>query len=208
MQLSAIRELVRTRVGLNANDAMSLDAALNSLINTANRQINLVRDWPWLERIATVQAPLALNGLVSGLPTNFRKAIGLSHGSRDLPFRQPRLRPSVADFKGPPQAFTRGAANQVYVLPAPDQDYTLDLLYIATEPALVNNTDVPSIPGWAIDLLVAQTCLLVARRFRNSEQVAQYQVERGEAVANIVSELAVHTQGQKPMRVGERTGIF
>jgi hypothetical protein len=204
MQLQTIRDEVRTRLGLSANDGLSQNAALTSLVNAALRQVSLMRDWPWLEKHTTVTVSPG-NATVTA-PADFRKVSGLSYEDRDLPFRQPRQRAVFHDIQAPPVAFTRRGST-IEVLPEPDTSYTLNLVYTANDVVLSGNTDQPLLPDWAVDLLIAQTCLLVARRYRNQEQIMQYLQERDEALRHVQDELVHHVQGYTPRRTGIRAGL-
>lgn len=200
MQLSTIRELVRDRVGLSADDSMAQDAVLNRLINAALRQVQTIAEWPWLEATATVAAESDGKIPTSGM-TGFRKVAAVSEGENDLPYRSPRYRARYKNVKGKPTCWTREAAN-FYTMPAPTADgYDVTVRYHRTEPELTTDAQEPLMPDWAIDLLIAQVCILVARRFRNGEQTNHYIIEREEALRALRDEITLVGQGTTPMRV-------
>lgn len=198
MTLADFRDLVRVRLGIPAGDALSQNAALDVLINAALRQTSVMKEWPWLENTVQVVAEPTYGGAISYVPTDFRKARYLTYESNDITFRPPREMARYRTITGPPRFFTH-KARSLWVLPKPDKFYQLELTYFRSQASL-EAFDATWMPDWAMDLLIAQTCLLVARRYRNREQVQSYLQERDEILKSLQDDMVQHTQGLTPLR--------
>jgi len=200
MILSAIQSEVRTRCGLNANDANFTDAILLVLINAALRQISTVEDWPWMQ-VSTTAVTVANTETIS-LASNCRKVNQMQYEYRDLRYVQFRDRHLYYGLTGYPALFSEFAGSY-YIWPTPDAVYTINYTYYrTTETALSAAGDSPLIPDWAIDLLIAKVCALVARRNRDKDLESVFYAEYRNALSDIRDDVMRVTQGKTPKRVG------
>ncbi len=207
MQLSDIREQARIRSGVDINDATFLTAALNGLVNAAVRKVNLEFDWVWQETTGTFDTVAGSNA--TGLSSNLRNIRWMRYEDRDIKFAPQREVPHWFDLTGEPQVFTEeGGSFSVY--PTPDAVYTIS--YGGTnrfEAALVNDTDVPSIPDWAIELVILDTARAMCLRARDTQMSSilkrEYddflRVAKDENVASHQGRLPIHDEHPSRQRI-------
>lgn len=166
--LSDIRVEVRRRLGLSTNDTAITDTILTSLINAAIRKVNLLHDWPWL-----VTTDATLTATVDGTriytpASDYRRTLFLIAGTdQQLRPKQPQDIWRFAEQEGHPM-FYAVQGGQIILAPTPDAVYTLTHVYIKDDTTeLSSDTDEPSVPLWALDLIIEKAAVLGARRLRD-----------------------------------------
>jgi hypothetical protein len=137
-----------------------------SLIDAALQRVSLLHDWPWLEateNIATVA------GTAEYTPNaNWRTTLRLERdGHPDIEYRIPR---DLAGYRqqntGAPLLYTVERGKLIFA-PVPDDVYTIQHVYIRTEPAVTTGTDVPLIPTWAENLVVVTAAHMLAATIKD-----------------------------------------
>ena len=179
-QLTAIRTEVRERMGLSTGDTAVTDAILTDLVNAANRKISLYHDWPWLVQdnddfVATVVGQRKYDVTVPA--DDWRKTLVLVvDGDQVLSPKQPQDIHRYANQTGFPY-FYAISGTDIYLAPTPDAVYTVLHMYVKDPAVLSGDTDVVAVEDWAIDLLIEQTCVLVAKRLRDDSLARSFQEE-------------------------------
>lgn len=204
MQLSQIRSEVRTRLGITATDQALSDTVINALINAAVRRINLLYDWTWLEKSGS-KTVTALDDVIANRTNNVKRMRWVREGDRELIFINYRDFPDYVNITGRPLYYTEDEG-VFRVIPFPDANYDVTYGYVeAVDTPLSGDTDEPSIAEYAIDMLIADTCVLVARRMRDRELERVFYAEMSSMVKRMKDEIAETTEGFLPRRVGTST---
>jgi len=198
--IAEVRNLVRTHIGITANDRGVTDEVLDVLINSALRRVTVEADWPWLEDTYDYIAEAGQDVLEEPV-VGVRRVRWVRHQDRELSFVNYRDVPDFYGASGEPWAFTEDAG-VYYLLPTPDREYEITYGLIVDLDDELSGEDETYVPDYAIDMLVSQTCLLVSRRLRERDQEKVYYSEYMRAVARLKDEMAEHTQGTLPRRVG------
>lgn len=200
MQLQDIRDEVRLRAGLGTNEGLFPDTVLTSLINSSIRRQTVMQDWPWLEVKGTVATVASTQTITIA---NRRKVNFLSIEGENLRRVAFRNLPDYYNRTGRPQYWT-SYADVIYLLPTPDAVYTVDYGVIDdAETALSSDTDEPTWPDWAIDVIISDVCVLVARRKTDREMEARFFGEFRFAVENILDDIRLAEEGEVPRRTRE-----
>jgi len=180
MQLSDIRTRVRERLGLSTSDTAITDAILTQFINTANRKIALMHDWPWLIKTDATWTALTVGQsdyvTSTDVATDVRKTLYLIVDTDyQLVYKQPQDLARYAAYTSGHPAWYTIEGTTFRIAPAPDTAYDVRHVYVAEVATLTNDTDIPEMGAtndeWAIDYLIDYTCLLVAIRLRDAELV-------------------------------------
>lgn len=171
MQLSDMRTAVRERAGLDSNDAMVPDTVVTGFINGALRQVAMMQDWDWNWSSETINTVVGTDTYARA--ADARKTDVVSNTTTGDVLRQvsKRLGLDYTDLgrTGPPRYwYVQGG--QLVIVPIPDQVYALKHVYVATEPTLVNDTDEPDLPDWAIDIVLVKAAIMVTARTDNTSQ--------------------------------------
>lgn len=201
MELSDIRDAVRRRTGLPSGDPIVADTPLTALINDAVRMVNNRSDWPWKEARGTTtttanQATITIS--------DYRKIRWLQIEDRELQFIPYRMTARFFNRTGKPVYWTEDSGS-IFLFPTPDATYTVSYGIMDKDDAtLVNDTDEPSIPNNYIDLLIAQTAVLVARRKHDREMERVHYAELMLVVASVEDDIYPAFEGSTPTRVGRR----
>ena len=197
MQLSDIRTSIRLRTGYGDTDPILSDTVLTSLINDSLRRVSLKENWPWLDATGTANTVANTPSLTS-LPAN-RKVRWLRYQGVEIPYTNPR---NVVDFYGQTTSipyFYTEESGIIVLLPTPSVVIPVEYGIVKDkDTVLVNGTDQPLMPDWATELLISDTCLLVARRKRDREMEKVYYAEFGITMSEILDECIKTTEGWTP----------
>ncbi len=179
MELQEIRPLVRGAAGLNANDQLVTDAVLDGFINRAVRVLAIRMDWDWLRKSSTI-ATVADTATVA-LPIDCRKVDRIVDNETKrlvtpLDRRQAQRYVQRSGDSGPP-VFCYVEGGEVVFVPTPTTARNYTVHYVSEETNLVNGTDEPKIPDYAIDAVVIRAAIMCATRTDNASLVQALQAE-------------------------------
>ena len=169
MQLTAIRDEVRNRAGMDSADAMLSDTVLNDFINAALREVNNMRDWDWSVinfDITTIVGTAAYARPVAA--RNTIRIVDEDEGYLLMPITADAAT-RYAGVTGRPR-FYYVEAGAIYFVPTPNSVRTYNHYYYNSETTLSNDTDEPTIPDYAIDLVVIKAALMATARMDNTSQ--------------------------------------
>lgn len=194
MQLQDVRTAVRHRMGLSTNDTAITDAVLSKIIAHAERKVNLMHDWPWLEATdatwTATTADQAAYTAASDLASDWRKTLSITIGTEEFPLR-PKQRQDILRYSnqtGKPR-FYSAQGSEIILAPKPDSAYTVVHRYVRfPDEVTVDATDV-SVYDWAIDLLIEQACILTARRLRDSKMARDFTTDFATTYATMEDEV-------------------
>lgn len=205
MQLQDIRTEVRTRMGITSTDQSLTDATLNTLINSSLRRINVLFDWPWLEASGSVTVGAGAS-TIAARTDGIRKMRWVRTEDRELIYLNNRDLQDYYDTTGRPMYFTEDTGT-FRTVPVTDKAYDLTYGYVlAIEPTLTDDTDEPLVLEYAIDLLVADACVLVARRIRDRELERVFYAELRAMTNRLKDEMIEVYEGMLPRRIGDSRG--
>lgn len=192
-QLSDIRTEVRERMGLSTNDTAVTNAILTDIVNAAQRKLSLVHDWPWLieEDLDFTAFTIGQRKYAVTVPHDeWRKTLYIVvDGDTVMTVKQPQdIHRFSADTTGMPR-FYAISGTDIYVWPTPDQAYSVLHVYVKDPAVLSADGDTPAIEDWAIDLLVAQACVLTALRLRDFEMASMFRVEYAQILQTMQDEV-------------------
>jgi hypothetical protein len=179
MQLQTVRAAVIQEMGISSTDTAITTAVLDKLVYAAQRKIDLIHDWPWLHKTdatwtATV-ADQAIYTAASDLASDWRKTLFIViDGDNMLVPKQKQEIKRYANQTGQPRFFA-AEGNEIVLAPTPDAVYTIEHEYIHVPTEVTSGTAHLISYDWAIDLLIAQTCIMVARRLRDPEMAGMFQ---------------------------------
>jgi len=197
MQLSEIRDEIRLRYGVADTDALFTDDNLTDLINAARRRLHQVREWPWMETVASVNTVVDSNDLT--LANDVRRILRMRYNNHSLRMVDARDISNYYGSTGSPRFWTYEAGFKV--LPAADKIYAIEYVYIKdNESPLVNASDVPTWPDRAIDVLISYTAVLMARRERMMELESRRFAEYSLALQDTLDEQIRGMEGTTPRR--------
>ena len=178
MQLQDVRTQVRQELGLSTTDTAVTDAVINKLLFSAQRKIDLMHDWPWLHSTdATWTACTASQSTyVAGvdLASNWRKTLYIVvDGDHMLVPKQKQDIMRYASQTGLP-LFYAAEGNEIVLAPTPDSTYSIIHEYVFEPVEVTSDSSEFAVHNWAIDLLVTQACIMVARRLRDPSMVSLF----------------------------------
>lgn len=201
MQLSDIRDTVRRRAGIGDTDPLFTDTVMTALVNDSLRRVSVRQDWPWLDTAGSANTVAGTETLT--LPS-FRKVRWLRWEDREVTYATNRDRADWYDESGAPERYTEEAGS-VILLPKPDAVYAIAYGIVrAGETVLAADADVPLIPDWAIEMVISDTGLLVARRKRDREMERVYYAEFLDTYNTLLDDIIQTTEGFIPRRTGQR----
>ena len=200
MQLSEIRDNVRLRAGFSPSDQMFSDSVIDTFINASLRRVSTQYMWPWLEARATFTTTKGESDIPAPIGEGIRKMRWVNHEDHNIPFRNYRDVTDYFGYEGRP-VFHTEEGGVFSLLPTPDAAYDIEYGYIIdTEPELTTDTDVPLIPDYAIDLLISDVCVLLARRDRDRDLEKVFYAEYRNTLNRLKDELIETTEGMLPRR--------
>lgn len=167
MQLSDIRTEVRYRAGVDSNDAMAGDAVVTAFINSAVREVANMRDWDWNKASETITT-------VAGTATYSRNAAARTttrvENTTDNYLLRSTTPKAAARWAGRTTAplYWYVEAGQLVLVPTPAAAVNIKHTYLAAETPLVTDFDEPSIPDYAIDLVIIKAAMKLAARMDNT----------------------------------------
>lgn len=168
MNLSAFRAAVRTRGGWPTGDALYTDAVLTQLVNAAVAYIGTEHDWAWLEKQVTVNTAAGTNTYTPA--ADWQRTISVRHPDgyqlKRVPIDELDL---LTDASGPPKVYANPGVSLV-VAPTPSAIIALSHRYIASEPDLVADADLPLLPARFHQAVVEYAAYLAFRREGNAAE--------------------------------------
>lgn len=201
MQLSDIRTAVRAVYGIAANEGNASDTALNELINAALREVTLQYEWHWNEATETITT-------VAGTASYSRNAacrktirVVDTVNGRQLLQASPKWVTRWRNVDGTP-VYWWIEDESLYFAPKPAEAKGYLHVYQATETALSLDTDEPSLPDWATDLLIARAVVKLAQRLGDTTKMRMAQMEEEKAQDRMVDD--VRGVDGPPRRQGRR----
>ena len=186
MQLQAIRTEVRDRSGVDSADGMAVDAVLTRLINSALREVANMRDWDWLKAEETITTVVGQTSYARNAAARVSTLLIDDQYSEVMRLVTPRAAASYARYDGRPMVW-HVQAGSLIVYPKPSTVRTLTHTYLRIEPALVDDTDVPIMPDYAIDLVIVKAALKVAARTDNTSQHRLLSQEEKDIIESLAS---------------------
>lgn len=176
MDLTTLRSETRTRTGVPADDSLITDAVLTQLINAALQHISTERDWPWLEKVATINTAGGTDAYA--VPADWSRTVSVI-GASGVPLRRTPI--DELDYmtgSGTPRFFGL-FGDQVVVRPTPSGVEALKHRYIGTADSLTTDGQSPSMPAAYHYAIVAYAAYLLFRRTGNVTEagaaLAEYQ---------------------------------
>jgi len=175
MELQDMRTAVLYRAGMDPLDGMVPSAVLNSFINGAIRQVTIMQDWDWnwsSETITSVVDQDAYDRAADARKTD------MVHDIVDGGLLE-QINPRMAHRYNPTQVYSGRTSiarfwyvqnGQLYLVPTPQSIRTYNHVYVSTETILVNDTDEPGIPDYAIDIVLVKAAMMVTARTDNTSQ--------------------------------------
>jgi len=177
MQLQDVRTQVRQRMGLSTNDTAVTDPIIDKLLFAAQRKIDLMHDWPWLHRTDSSWTATVAGQNVYGavdLASDWRKTLYIVvDDDHMLTAKQKQDIMRYENQTGLP-LFYAAEGSEIVIAPTPDAAYNIIHEYIYEPVEVALDTAEFATYDWAIDLLVDQACILVARRLRDSDLARQF----------------------------------
>lgn len=164
MDLTTLQGEVRTRTGTPTDDSLITSAVLIQVINAALQHNSSERDWPWLEKTATIATA---NGDPDyAVPADWMRTVSVI-GASGVPLRRtPIDELDYLNGAGTPRFFGI-YGDQVVVKPVPVGTENLTHRYIGTQPALAAGGDTPLMPAGYHYAIVEYAAYLVFRRTGN-----------------------------------------
>lgn len=197
MQRQTIRARARARAGYGSSDPIISNTVVDDLIADSQRRLAVEHDWPWLEAEASISSTAGTNTLdLSSI--NYRKLVYIFDptGGVYLEQRAPQHRTNYKENQGVPRYFTE-FGGIVRLVPTPATSATYSVGYIReADTVLASDTDEPLIPDWAIDLLIADVAMLIARRVRNRDLEKVMFAERSRYAERLIDEIKTGQYGQ------------
>ena len=202
MDLQGLREEVRLRGGITANDKMWTDTQIDSLINTCFRRLATRAEWWWLniETTATVSGGgdgtfVFPQGVVP------RRVTGVSYENREIQYQNYRDASNWRSRTGEPSRFT-SYGEKYYVLPLPQETYTLDVrITLPHDPVLSSDTDDPLAPVGGQELVVLDALNLMFSRSGDFERSRIFYSQYQQYLADMLKENVRETEGYLPRRI-------
>lgn len=142
--------LSEAKIALAAYGFDPVDDPMASWLDQAKNEIEAVFDWPFLQKVVTINTAAEVNAL--GLPADFFKAQSLRDitNGRKLTFKE--LDGWERDISDPsklgyPQLFTVASENSLIVYPVPIMNTSWKLIYQASLEDITTLTDLDPLPG-------------------------------------------------------------
>lgn len=174
MQLVDLRRNAKQRAGLNVNDAFVVDAVITDFVNAAIRQVAMMQDWDWnysSETITSVVDQPAYARAADCRKTDRVIDIADAGLLEQISKKQAvRYLPEASTLRGVIPRFWYVEGGQLILIPTPTSVRTYRHVYVAAEPTLSADADVPDIPDWAIDLVIVKAALMITARTDNTSQ--------------------------------------
>lgn len=169
MQLSDIRNEVRFRAGVDANDGLATDTVTNSFINAALREVYSMTDWDFLVATETISTVV---GTIEYTPAaTWKTTIRLEDAEIGFSLQE------VVPAQGARYLNENGRSSmyyieggQIHLLPNPAQVRDITHVYYQAPAALALDTDTPVIPDWGIDAVICSAAVKLAARADNTSQ--------------------------------------
>jgi len=169
MQLSDLRTAVRSRAGIDPADGMLIDSVLNSFINGAVRQVAIMQDWDWNFASETITSVIDQDSYDrAARATKTDMVVDILDGG----LLQQTSRAMAVRFqdRGSIPRFWYVLAGKLHLSPTPKTVRTYRHVYVTSEAPLSANDDEPSIPDYAIDLVIVKAALMATARTDNTSQ--------------------------------------
>ena len=163
MNLSQLRDAVRTRIGVPNADTFYTDQVLTDLVNEALQAVASDADWPWLQ-ISTTLTTAAGDGDYD-TPADWTETRSLCIDGYDaMEYRTlGEIREYPSTVTGVPAVYTI-SGDDILLRPVPSGVFTVQHDYVKNEQTLVTDADVPLMPTQFRYSVVAFACHLAYLR--------------------------------------------
>lgn len=145
MILEQIRDSVRVRLGVPAQDSFYQDPQLDDLINEALQAISAEGDWSWLQTTETINTVYGTRFYTPAPDWENTKALSIQGYDAMTYLSLQEIRNWPDDTYDVPMFYTI-YLDQLYLAPNPSAVYVLRHDYLRNEPMLVENSDTPIMP--------------------------------------------------------------
>ncbi len=163
MILEEMRNAVRVRLGVPAQDSFYFDEQLDDLVNEALQTISVDDDWPWLETTETINTVTGTRFYTPNTNWAETKALSIQGFDAMVFLDLQEIRNWPDDIRDVPMFYTV-YQEQLYLAPAPSQIFALRHDYHRNENRLIDNTDTPLMPTQYHYAIVAFACHLAHLR--------------------------------------------
>ena len=177
---------VRGTLGLAELDTAALPVVdVLRALNNGLKVISAEWEWYWLFASTTGTATAGVATIAA--PEGYRRAISFTVGETVVAERTYSELLAYDDTAGDPAAFALAGPN-LYLWPPPAESQTYSLVYLRSEPTLLNDEDTPLLPDAYSPWLVAEAALQLSLRTNSVDKYAVLQAEvaawRGRAVGD------------------------
>lgn len=185
-----------SKVQSRLNDTGYSSSKITAFLNSAQREVFNRHALRFMEatqsyNLVAGQADIT-NG--SGLPTNYQVPINLRITTNGYEKTLNITNRAWIDQRYPdPTSLTDGTpayayeyAGTIYVLPEPDQAYTVVLRYLKTPTELDSDDDVPSLPGEFQEILILGATKRALETKDNYDQAAVLQLQINDMIEDLV----------------------
>lgn len=175
-------------------------------VNTAYRSILSSRRWPFLEKTTTFTTAVGVRNVTlstadAARVTSVRASTpAYTTNLQWLPAEDLRDRVQFDPVNGEPEFWTILNSDTLQLWPAPDQAYTLTVVYTSLPPNLTTDTDVLVIPRGHEDAVVWAAIVSMAFRQRDYYALNAAKQEAREALKSMIDAFG-KAQGQSPRQV-------
>lgn len=170
MNLEQLRDAVRVRLGVPADDNFYPDEVLDSLVNEALLAIDSENEWPW-KQIATTFSTTSGDGSYAP-PAGWEQTKKLWITNDDTMALVSLDDALFYTGTGRPYLYAI-QADEILLRPIPDGVYTINHLYYAVETELVDNTDEPTTLPSQFHTAIVQYATYLAHERAGREDRAQ-----------------------------------
>lgn len=176
---------------------MFTPSRVDRTINSANRRLGRVTDWPWLKVIGTVAAdPSGTFDL--GTVEGYRHTILLSYENFDLvPLSPQELVRYGLTSPSSPRVYSI-VGDTLTVFPRPQVTTVLNHIYIRDENALAGDSDTPLLPSAYTELLVLAATVTLAMSKQDMGLMQALKSEYKDAISEALDEV---NRTRSPLRV-------
>ena len=175
--LGDLRTKVYRASGYDSGDSRLPAATVDGFVNRGLQRIARRRDWPWMEKQATLSLVPGEPGY--DLPDDWSRTVRVSREGRNMRLISPR-RVSLYGRSGSPRVYYI-EQNKIWVVPMPLEEEDLTHVYFRTERHLTADAEEPWLPDRFDDVLVTEALKMVADMLGDSQRFARVHAEGAKA---------------------------
>ena len=187
--LATLRTLLIDRAAGSANDPIFDPTSVDRIINTSNRRLGRVADWPWLTAIGTIAWTANLASYDLSTISQWRHTKHLSYLQRKLKYESPGAYVQYNQETGTEPFRYTVAGNTLYLSPTPTAAVTINHVYTLDEIALTGDTSTPLLPEAYTELLILAALQPIAVRLHDTEMLNMARGEYKTALAEAIDEV-------------------